>query len=33
VWPVGQLDDQEFEMGPVTERLATAYDELVETFY
>jgi branched-chain amino acid aminotransferase len=33
VWPVGQLDDQEFEMGPVTERLATAYDKLVETFY
>lgn len=33
VWPVGQLDDQEFEVGPVTERLAAAYDELVEEFY
>ncbi len=33
VWPVGRLDDREFAVGPVTERLMSGYDELVETFY
>ncbi|MFB6085330.1 MAG: aminotransferase class IV [Halodesulfurarchaeum sp.] len=33
VWPVGNLDDHQFEVGPVTERLMGAYDELVEEFY
>ncbi|AOW79499.1 aminodeoxychorismate lyase [Halodesulfurarchaeum formicicum] len=33
VWPIGKLDDQPFEVGPVTERLQAAYDELVEAFY
>lgn len=33
VWPVGQLDDREFAVGPVTDRLMDAYDELVEGFY
>ncbi|MDR5655880.1 aminotransferase class IV [Halodesulfurarchaeum sp. HSR-GB] len=33
VWPIGKLDDQPFEVGPVTERLQAAYDELVEEFY
>jgi len=33
VWPIGRLDDAEFDVGPVTERLMAAYDELVEQFY
>ncbi|MFB6110334.1 MAG: aminotransferase class IV [Halodesulfurarchaeum sp.] len=33
VWPIGRLDDQQFAVGPVTEELMAAYDELVEQFY
>ena len=33
IWPVGRLDDREFDVGPVTARLMAAYDELVETYY
>ncbi|MBS3760573.1 MAG: aminotransferase class IV family protein [Halodesulfurarchaeum sp.] len=33
VWPVGELDGEQFAVGPVTEQLAKAYDELIEDFY
>ncbi len=33
VWPIGRLDDQAFAVGPVTEELMAAYDEMVEAFY
>ena len=33
VWPIGQLDDETFPVGPVTRDLQEAYDEMIEALY
>jgi branched-chain amino acid aminotransferase len=33
VWPIGRLDGHAFDVGPVTEDLMAAYDEMIEAYY